>query len=80
MLFTFQNWRVFLSPRTKEPVIIYRLGLCVCVCVGGGGGVGGIYGGIKWFSVETEEGQSSHTEFKGGRGTVEYWLPMKDVR
>ena len=74
MLFTFQNWRVFLSPRTKEPVIIYRLGVCVCVWVGGG-----IYGGIKWFSVETEEGQSSHTEFKGGGGTVEYWLPMKDV-
>ena len=73
MLFTFQNWRVFLSPRTKEPVIIYRLG--VCVCWGGG-----IYGGIKRFSVETEEGQSSHTEFKGGGGTVEYWLPMKDVR
>ena len=74
MLFTFQNWRLFLSPRTKEPVIIYRLGVCVCVCRGGG-----VYGGIKWFSVETEEGQSSHTEFKGG-GAVEYWLPMKDVR
>ena len=77
MLFTFQNWRVFLSPRTKEPVIIYRLGVCACVCVCVGGG---IYGGIKRFSVETEEGQSSHTEFKGGGGTVEYWLPMKDVR
>ena len=50
--------------------------VCVCVCVLGGG----IYGGIKRFSVETEEGQSSHTEFKGGGGTVEYWLPMKDVR
>ena len=77
MLFTFQNWRVFLSPRTKEPVIIYRLGVCVCVCVCVCWG--GIYGGIKRFSAETEEGQSSHTEFKGG-GTVEYWLPMKDVR
>ena len=51
--------------------------VCVCVCVWMGGG--GIYGGIKWFSVETEEGQSSHAEFKGG-GTVEYWLPMRDVR
>ena len=36
--------------------------VCVCVCVCWGG----IYGGIKRFSAETEEGQSSHTEFKGG--------------
>ena len=74
MLFTFQNWRVFLSPRTKEPVIIYRLGVCVCVCVGGGGSMGGS-NDFQW-----KQGRASRLiqSLKGG-GTVEYWLPVKDV-
>ena len=64
MLFTFQNWRVFLSPRTKEPVIIYGLG--VCVCVGGGGGES--MGGLNDFQWKQRRASRLIQSLKGGGG------------
>ena len=51
--------------------------VCVCVCVCWGGGS---MGGSNDFQWKQRRASRLIQSLKGGGGTVEYWLPMKDVR